>query len=99
VWVFVSGNVVSGAFSTLERAEEWISRHALTGLITAYPVDHGVYDWAVENSFFHPKKEHHGTPHHIATFSGGALPHVHYEEGKAVAGRDHAIRFMTLQSK
>lgn len=32
------------AFSTLAAAEQWIAKHALTGLVTAYEVDSPAFD-------------------------------------------------------
>ena len=32
-------------FSSLPKARKWISSHKLSGLLTAYPIDIGVYNW------------------------------------------------------
>ena len=31
----------SGVFTSREKAEAWITRHRLSGLLTAYPLDEG----------------------------------------------------------
>ncbi|HEU0053036.1 MAG TPA: hypothetical protein VFQ39_07655, partial [Longimicrobium sp.] len=48
VWVFngEAGSFPSGVFTSREAAEAWIAKYALTGVLTAYPLDVGVYDWA-----------------------------------------------------
>lgn len=90
VWVFSQGRT-SGVFTSLPNAEAWIQQHQLSGLLSAYPLDQGVYDWAVRNSFFKPSKPHHGSAEQIARFDSAYLPHVHYENGHAQAGRDEAL--------
>jgi hypothetical protein len=70
----------SGVFSSLHIAEEWIRRHALSGIVTLYRVDVGAYDWAVDNGYFKPSKPHHETSEFIGRFSGGDIHH-HYEAG------------------
>lgn len=49
VWVFNGGrnSFPSGVFSQRELAEEWIRKNKITGTITAYPINQGVYDWAI----------------------------------------------------
>jgi len=48
IWVFNgSRQFPGGLFTTIERAETWIRKHRLTGVLTAYPVDEGCFDWAV----------------------------------------------------
>ena len=70
-----------GVFSDREIAEKWISGHALTGVLTKYPLDVGVYDWAIENSYFTPNKEHQFTAEFIGGFTTAAQEHYHYENG------------------
>lgn len=82
VWVFngVGGQFPAGVFSDLQKAEAWIARHRLSGTVTLYHVDRGVYDWSIENGLFTPKKPHHSTPEFIGRFAGGQ-EHHHYENG------------------
>lgn len=46
VWVFNGERspFPSGVFSTHERAEAWVAQHRLSGCLTRYPVDTGVYE-------------------------------------------------------
>lgn len=89
-WVFVfngadptgRGNIAfaSGVFSSRERAEEWIARRRLAGVLTAYPLNEGAYDWAVANGHFKPKRDDQRTPEFIGRFASGHL-HWHYDNG------------------
>src|SRR5262245_51285639 len=64
VWVFnsIDGKFPSAVFSRKELAEDWIKLSGLTGILTAYPLDISVYDWAVNNGYFSPKRDEHRTP-------------------------------------
>jgi hypothetical protein len=89
IWVFTGARSTpstnatfpGGVFSSRLRAEEWITKHGLSGVLTMYRLDVGAYDWAVENGAFKPKKPHHFTPEFIGRFAGGEI-HFHYETGK-----------------
>lgn len=54
VWILLGdqGRWPSGAFGSREAAVQWIAEHHLTGMITEYPVDVGVYDWAIAKGAF-----------------------------------------------
>lgn len=84
VWVFhgTAGRLTSGVFSTRKRAEAWIKKHRLTGMLTAYPLDVGVYDWAVDRGDFKPKTERERSSEFIGGFTWATLKHYHYEDGK-----------------
>ena len=43
-----SARFSGGVFSQKDIAEEWIAKHKLSGVLTEYPLDTGVYDWAVK---------------------------------------------------
>ncbi|MGE8242425.1 MAG: DUF7710 domain-containing protein [Sphingobacterium sp.] len=49
IWGFhgEGGRFSSGVFTSIEKAEIWIARHKLSGVLTAYPIDEGLYDWAL----------------------------------------------------
>ena len=49
VWVFnaARSNFPGAVFTSKQRAEAWISKHGLTGTLTRYPLDLGVFE-------FHP---------------------------------------------
>jgi hypothetical protein len=82
VWVFngEKSSFPSGVFSTREKAEKWISTNSLTGCLTKYPLDQGVYEWSIEEGLFSPKHDHQNTPDFIGRFSGGST-HFHFENG------------------
>ncbi|WP_420864642.1 DUF7710 domain-containing protein [Deinococcus radiopugnans] len=72
----------AGVFSSQELAEAWIRQRQLSGTLTAYPLDVGAYDWAVERGAFKPKGDRHRTPEFIATFSSASQWHEHYVSGE-----------------
>jgi len=81
VWVFqaAGGRFVSGVFCSRELAEAWIQEHGLSGILTKYPVDIGVYDWAVENGHFEPKRDDQRSSEFKGRFSSSYLEHYHYD--------------------
>jgi hypothetical protein len=86
IWVFNGKsrgptNFPGAVFSSRENAEKWISNNKLSGVLTAYPLDTSVYDWAISKGHFHPKKDDHKSADFIATFSSAYQPHHHYEDG------------------
>lgn len=87
VWVFNGENArfPSGVFVSRALAEAWVSLHHLTGMLTRYPLNVGVYDWAVQNAFFTPKRPEQASPAFIGGFSSASLEHVHFEDGVVVA--------------
>jgi len=59
IWVFqntLAGRFAGGLLTSVERAEEWIKKNRLSGVLTLYPVDVGVYEWAIDQGLFTPKK-------------------------------------------
>ncbi len=83
-WVFNGAQSLfpGGVFSGRELAEAWISRKGLTGTLTEYPVDNGMYDYATAMGHFKPSKPEHETSLFIGKFSGEGISHVHYEDSK-----------------
>lgn len=83
VWVFVGDRArwPSGVFTSREAAARWIAEHRLTGMITKYPVDAGVYDWAVQAGSFRPGKPKHSEPDFIGGFTTAAQEHGHFTDG------------------
>lgn len=83
VWVFNGANsrFPSGVFSQREKAEAWIAENRLTGVLTKYPLDVGVYEWAIRSGFFQPKKPKHKSSQFIQGFSSAHQEHYHYEDG------------------
>ena len=83
-WLFNSQGrgFPSAVFQDQQLAIEWIAKHKLTGISTCYPLNIGVYDWAIENKLFKPKDEEHYTPEFIGRFTSASMEHDHFEEGK-----------------
>lgn len=83
IWVFhgMNGRFTSGVFTDIGLAEEWILKHALTGILTLYPINVGCYDWAIKKELFTPTKEEHYTPAFIGKFSTASQVHIHFEDG------------------
>lgn len=81
VWVFKAEGAPfpAGVFTRASAADEWIAKHRLSGVLTAYPLDHGTYDWAVENGYFRSTKP--VDPNFIGSFTSHRQKHYHYEEG------------------
>jgi len=83
VWIFTGqkSQFPSGVFTQRETAERWIQQHALSGTLTAYPVDVGTYDWAVSAGHFTPKRDDQRSTEFIQRFSSATQEHYHYEHG------------------
>jgi hypothetical protein len=73
-------------FTNVDRAEAWIRRHRLTGVLTAYPLDEGCFDWAVRQGVTNLKAEKlpakSQDPRFIGGFSTASQEHFHYADGK-----------------
>lgn len=83
VWIFhgEGARFSTGVFGSEEKARHWILHHKMTGVLTQYPVDICVYDWAIENNFFTPTKEHESGVDFIQGFTSGSQKHFHFEDG------------------
>lgn len=84
VWIFNANgaHLPGAAFTSLDLAESWIATHSLSGMLTVYPLDQGVYEWAVENGHFFPKKP--ATPVFVGSFTSAYQKHHHYENGARI---------------
>lgn len=85
VWIFsgAGGRFASGVFTSKEAGVKWIAEHQLSGVLTWYPLNQGVYQWAIENGAFEPRKEHEHTANFIQNFSCASQDHYHFEDGVA----------------
>jgi len=83
VWVFVGegGRWPSAVFRARDAGERWIGDNGLTGSLTEYPLDVGVYDWAVAQGVFRPSKPGHTSPTFIAGFTTARQDHAHFMMG------------------
>lgn len=79
VWVFNGGgDFPAGVFTTRELAEAWIAKHGLAGVLTKYPLDVGVYEWALGCGAFKPRRPDQSGPRFVGRFSSASLEHYHY---------------------
>ncbi|GAA4748346.1 DUF7710 domain-containing protein [Flavisolibacter ginsenosidimutans] len=83
VWVFngANANFSSGIFLDKSVADNWIKKNNLTGILTLYPLNKGVYDWAIEQGFFSPHTDAHFSPIFIQKFTSASQEHYHYVDG------------------
>ncbi len=83
VWVFNGSRNAfpSAVFTQRHLAEAWIQQNALTGTLTCYPLDTGVYEWVVERGWFQPKTDYQAMPSFIQNFSSAYQEHYHYANG------------------
>ncbi|WP_422653323.1 DUF7710 domain-containing protein [Chitinimonas sp.] len=83
VWLFsgTGARFSSGVFSDKERAILWIGNNKLSGVLTKYPLDIGVYDWAVAGNLFSPRKDHEFSAEFIQRFTSSSQEHYHFEDG------------------
>ena len=86
VWIFVGagGKFPAGVFGSVSPAEEWISKHSLTGILTKCSVGVGTFDEAVREGTFSPRNEREKSPEFIGRFSSASQEHFHYEDGERV---------------
>jgi hypothetical protein len=83
IWVFVGekSNSPGGVFSDFKLAEEWIRQHSLSGMLSAYPLDEGVFNWAVRTGRVKQNFADKASPGTIGSFCSH-LDHYHYENGR-----------------
>ena len=84
IYVFTGkgANFPGGIFNDKKNATEWIEKYALSGVLSTYPIDKGLYDWAIENEYFEAKKEYQKEAKFIEKFTCASIDHFHYENGK-----------------
>ena len=84
IWIFngTGGRFPGGAFSSRQLAEAWIAQCRLTGVLTAYPVDEGCFDWALRVGAVTGQARLRGDePEFVGSFSTAGQDHYHYEDG------------------
>jgi len=84
IFVFTGNKAMfpSGVFLSFNKAKEWIEQNKLSGVLNKMPVNIGLYDWAIENDFFTPKKDYHKESRFIESFTCASMEHWHFEKGK-----------------
>ncbi|MGN5009071.1 DUF7710 domain-containing protein [Aeromonas sp. 96A] len=58
-----------------------MSEYKLTGLITAYQLNNGIYNLTVEKNYFRPKNDSHCYSIFVGGFTSASQEHFHYENG------------------
>ncbi|MEK8034904.1 hypothetical protein AACH06_29160 [Ideonella sp. DXS29W] len=71
----------SAVFGDRASAIAWISQHGLSGTLTEYPMGEGVYDWAVKNGHFKPKRADQESSQFIQGFTSALQWHAHFQNG------------------
>lgn len=68
VYVFMgeAANYPAGIFESKEKAEEVIKRYSLTGILSLYPIDMLLYNWAIEKKFSISKRNIKKAPNILA---------------------------------
>ena len=90
IWLFndKSGGFVGGAFTDRSLAETWISDHKLSGVLTKYPINIGVFDWAEQNDLLSMKPEtlvrKRVDPKFIGKFTTAVQEHYHFQDGRPI---------------
>jgi len=85
IWIFTGsgGQFAGGVFSTLALANDWIRRGQLSGVLTAYPVDEGCFDWAIRVGVVTGSARERGSdPHFVGAFTSASQDHFHFENGE-----------------
>ena len=84
IYVFMGkgANFPAGTFNNKENAIEWIEKYALSGVLSEYPIDVGLYDWAIEKGYFDVKKDYQKESKFVEKFTCASINHFHFEEGK-----------------
>jgi hypothetical protein len=85
----------SGIFSNREIADAWIHKYSLTGTLTPYPLDVGMYDHALAAGSFSPKKPEHATGNLIGSFrAAGSTTFIMRTEPDAQGRASNLVRVM-----
>jgi hypothetical protein len=50
--------------------------------LTEYPLDIGVYEWAMSKGYFNPERPSHRKPSFVGRFTSGHLRHSHFVGGR-----------------
>ncbi|MEP3450095.1 MAG: hypothetical protein ABJN65_05595 [Parasphingorhabdus sp.] len=83
VWIFQGEDAefCSAVFKQHADAEIWINEDKFSGILTKYPVDTSVYDWAVQERHFQPDIDNLKAGRFIQNFTTAAQEHFHYQNG------------------
>jgi hypothetical protein len=83
VWLFNGERSLfaGGVFTSRAAAEQWIAQYKLSGVLTWYPLDTGLYDWVISKDYWQPKQDYQREATFIQQFSSAYAEHYHYENG------------------
>jgi hypothetical protein len=87
IWIFhaAGAQFSGGAFEDSATAELWIGKHRLTGVLTAYPLNEGCFDWALRTGNIGMKedklKQKSADPAFVGGFTSASQDHIHFENG------------------
>ena len=76
------GQFPAGIFTELDAAKLWIKKYALSGILNVYPLNIGIYDWAIEHGFFQVKNVGQSKSSFVGKFTCAAIEHYHFENGE-----------------
>lgn len=71
----------SAVFSSHKKAVQWIEQHALSGLLTEYPLNSGCYDWALAQGYFKQACAIDSSPIFIASFVSSYQKNWRFKHG------------------
>ncbi|MGA7732680.1 MAG: hypothetical protein WCD37_15590 [Chloroflexia bacterium] len=87
VWIFKGPKRFPGfpsaVFSDLALGAKWARANRASGVLTCYPLNIGVYEWAIANRLFKPKGEEQKQAEFIENFSSAGQEHYHFRQGSA----------------
>jgi hypothetical protein len=81
VWVYNAEKSMfpCAVFDSKRKAIEWITKNKVSGCLTLYPINKSIYEWAIEEQYFVPKKPEHFEKKYIGSFTSAHLEHFHFE--------------------
>jgi hypothetical protein len=84
IWVFHGEDAMfaSAVFTEQSLAEAWIKQHSLSGVLTEYPLDVGIYEWVISKGYWKPKFPSHKSARFIGRFTSASQKHDHYRNGE-----------------
>lgn len=72
----------SAIFSSYKKAQQWVVQNGLCGVLTAYPLNSGCYDWAIEQGYFKRATAIDRSPIFIGRFVSTYQKYWRFEHGE-----------------
>ncbi len=84
VWLFTSASndvvpdahIPQAAFRTLAAGDRWVRTLKPSGMLTEYPMNIGVFEWATARGVFKPRRDDQRATPFIETFSDASQAHA-----------------------